>query len=405
MKNTNFNFNEVYDRYGTAGRDAAAELCSMFRRECADWLASLWDGNVGAFYYATSSRVTDGYLPDSESTIQALGLLRLLGMFTDEHDISDKMKRKMGEFAYSLQDPDGYFYHPQWKEMMLKEPKRFSSRRGRDFGQCLGLLQRAGMKPKYPTALDNLAKAREGGEVSESATLPEHLRSREAFIKYLDELDINTNSYPKGHELSSQAAQIKAAGLAEVCVEYMASKQNKENGTWESQVDIHSINGVTKIGTAFTSLGARIPNADIAFRSAISVALVTDRGPAITATYNPFWTMNQMLAGFRSAGLTEDYNTARDMFFEHGTALISATATKLRHFFHEPESAFHYCHNGSSWISQNVPASLGLLEGDVNATSLGIDTVCRVFDMLELPIGKPCDTSDGVRFLEKIGEL
>jgi len=405
MKENKFDFSSTSERYGLAGRETAEELTSMFRAECAGWLATLWDGEIGAFYYATSSKVTDGYLPDSESTQQAIGLLRLLGLFKSEDELPEGMKQKLGEFALKLQDPDGYFYHPQWKEMMLADPRRFSSRRGRDFGQCMWLITRiAGRKPLYPTALDNL-RAQGSGETSAKALIPEHLKSREAFIKYLDELDINTNSYPKGHELSSQAAQIKAAGLAEVCVEYMASKQNKENGTWEDQVDIHSINGVTKIGTAFTSLGARIPNADIAFRSAISVALETSKGPAVTAAYNPFWTMNQMLEGFKSASLTEEYNTAKGMLYENGVELISATAQKLRPYFFEPESAFHYCHGGSSSTSQNAPASLGVLEGDVNATSLGIDTIVRVFNMLDLEIGKPCDKNDGTRFLESIGEI
>lgn len=405
MSRNKFNFECVRERYGSVGEDAARRICTMYRPETADWLASLWDGKVGAFYYATSSRVTDGYLPDSESTIQALGLLELLGLINSRSDLPSGMTKKLGEFAYALQDPNGYFYHPQWKEMMLSDPERFNSRRGRDFGQCLGLIRSAGMEPKYPTALDNLKKAASGAEVSENAMLPDYLRSREAFVAHLDKMNINVGSYAKGHWISSQAAQITAAGLAEVCIEYMASKQNPKNGTWEEQVDINSINGVTKIGTAFTSLGARIPNASVAFKSAISVSLTTSKGAAVTAAYNPLWTMMQMLNGFKSGNMTEEYNEARGLLFDNGAEIISAAEAKLRPYYHEGESAFHYCHNGSSSTSQNAPASLGLYEGDVNATSLGIDTIVRIFNLLELPIGKPCNKNDGEAFFRKINEI
>ena len=399
------NYEKLRERYGDEGVAAAEELTAMYLPETYEWLASLWDGSVGAFYYATSARVNDGFLPDSESTQQAIGLLRLLGLFPDELQLPASMREKLGRFAYSLQDPDGYFYHPQWKEMMLNDPERYNSRRGRDFGQCMWLLNTvSGIKPKYPTALDNLKKAACGMDTG-NATIPEYLRSREAFIKPLDEMDINTSSYPKGHWISSQASQIIAAGLAETCIEYMTEKQNKENGTWESEVNQRSIDGVTKIGTAFCSLGARIPNATVAFRSAVSVALKREPTTAVTNAYNPFWTMEQMLNGFKSGGMDEEYLECKRILLENGVELMRVTAEKLRPYYHAPEAAFHYCTFGSSPTSQRVPTSLGVKEGDVNATSLGIDTIVRIFRLLDADIGKPCGAQDGEAFLRLIGEL
>ena len=377
----------------------------MYNKEMYEWIASLWDGKIGGFYYATSSRVTDGYLPDSESTMQSLGLLKTLGLVEDEPNIPEGMKKKLGEFARKLQDPDGYFYHPQWKELMLSNPERYSSRRGRDLGQCVWLIKTiAGMETIYPTAYENLKKMSKEDSVNDTARIPEHLRSKEAFIKYLDELDINTNSYPKGHRISSQADQIVAAGLKDVCIEYMTSKQNKENGTWEPQVNYASINGVTKMGAAFFSLGAPIPNATIAFRSALKVALSDEDGDGITNVYNPIGVMEQMLKDFKKMGMDKDYEEAKALLFERGIDLMRITARKLRPFYKEHEAAFSYCKAGSCPTSQAVPASLGLPEGDVNATSLSVGTMRRVFDMLELDAGKCCDASDGKRFFEMIGE-
>ena len=405
MKPSNFNLEKTRERYGEEGVKAALELRSMYNREMYEWIASLWDGEIGGFYYATSSRVTDGYLPDSESTTQAIGLLRTTGMIKEYSDLPEGMKKKLGNFAKKLQDPDGYFYHPQWKEMMLANPERYNSRRGRDLGQCTWLVRTiAGMETTYPTAYENIKNMAKEEGTSEKARIPEHLRSKEAFIKYLDELDINTNSYPKGHRISSQADQISAAGLREVCLEYMTSKQNKENGTWEPQVNYASINGVTKMGAAFFALGAPIPNATVAFRSALHVALSDEQGDGITNVFNPIGTMEQMLLDFKKMGMDKDYQEARALLFECGIDLMNITAEKLRPFYKEHEAAFSYCKAGSCPTSQAVPASLGLPEGDVNAMSLSVGTMRRVYDMLELDVGKCFDENDGKKFFEMINE-
>ena len=201
MKPSNINLEKTRERYGEAGVKAALNLRSMYNKEMYEWIASLWEPEIGGFYYATSARVTDGYLPDSESTTQSLGLLKTLGMVKEESSVPEGMKKKLGEFAKKLQDPDGYFYHPQWKELMLSNPERYSSRRGRDLGQCVWLVRRiAGMETTYPTAYENIKGfAKDEGE-NEKARIPEHLRSKEAFIKYLDELDINKNSYPNSNQ-------------------------------------------------------------------------------------------------------------------------------------------------------------------------------------------------------------
>ena len=402
MEQMKLNYEKIRERYGEEGVRAAESLQSMYNKEMYEWIASLWDEKIGGFYYATSSRLTDGYLPDSESTMQSVGLLKTLGMIEDYCELPEKMKRKMGEFAKALQDENGYFYHPQWKAVMMENPERYNSRRGRDLGQCVWLVRTiAGMETTYPTAYENIKQHAEAGETSDN--IPEHLRSKEAFIKYLDELDINTRSYPKGHKISSQADQIVAAGLRDVCVEYMRSKQNKENGTWEDQVNYASINGVTKMGAAFFALGSPIPNATVAFRSALSVALSNEDGDGITNVYNPIGVMEQMLRDFEKMGMTEEYKEAKKMLIDNGVALMRITAEKLRPFYKAHEAAFSYCKAGSCPTSQAVPASLGLPEGDVNATSLSVGTRRRVFDMLELDAGKPCDRADGKKFFKLIG--
>ena len=67
MKASNINLEKVKERYGEAGVEAALRLRSMYNKEMYEWIASLWEPSIGGFYYATSSRVTDGYLPERTS--------------------------------------------------------------------------------------------------------------------------------------------------------------------------------------------------------------------------------------------------------------------------------------------------------------------------------------------------
>ena len=94
------NLEKVYERYGKEGLEAAEELVSLIKPAVVDWLASLWDGKVGAFYYATSSAQNEEFFPDSESTQQAIGLLRLLGLFGSEDELPDTMKKKLGNARF-----------------------------------------------------------------------------------------------------------------------------------------------------------------------------------------------------------------------------------------------------------------------------------------------------------------
>ena len=47
----------------------------------ADWMANLYDPEVGGFYYSNSARDTEGFLPDLESTVQLLRWTEANGAF------------------------------------------------------------------------------------------------------------------------------------------------------------------------------------------------------------------------------------------------------------------------------------------------------------------------------------
>lgn len=395
----NFNYDIIRERFGEDAVSAAKDLNSMYTEAMYEWIASMWDGETGAFYYSTSARDNAEFFPDSESTTQSIGLLYTLGLTSNEiESLPLGMREKVGKFAYRMQDEDGYFYHDVWGKDISP------SRRGRNLGQCTWLVRNVwGKETKYPTAFENLKNNSEGA-CADKEVIPEHLRSEEAFRKYLDELDLNTKSYPKGHYLSSQADQIIAAGFRDICVEYIKSKQNLENGTWEKEINYGSISGVTKVGAALFSFKEPIPNATLAFRSALQVALEDNTCGSITDIFNPIGTMEQMMKDFKKMGMDEDFNAAEKLLTDNAAKFIGITAKKLRPFYRAHEGAFSYCPGCSSSWSQGKVVCLGLDEADVNATSLSVGTRRRVFDILGLSMGKPFDEADGKRFFEMIGE-
>ena len=146
-------FAEVEKNYGTEMADALKYLYRIYDERMYLWIAGLWEPEIGAFYFSNSGRDTEGYLPDIESTIQAMRYMDTAGL-TAAKDVDEAakvlsdMKTKIARYAESLQDEDGYFYHPQWgKDITV-------SRRGRDLGWASGAIKDYGGTFKYPSPLD-----------------------------------------------------------------------------------------------------------------------------------------------------------------------------------------------------------------------------------------------------------
>jgi len=146
---------EAYESVSaTHGRDVRHELELLYDdygEEIYLWLAGLWDARTGGFYYSNSARDNEGFLPDIESTVQALRLTEATGLFPSSRGgwkefLPEEMKKGLLSFATGLQSgKDGFFYHPQWgKNIVL-------SRRGRDHTWCTRILNDYHIPKKYST--------------------------------------------------------------------------------------------------------------------------------------------------------------------------------------------------------------------------------------------------------------
>ena len=402
-------FDEAEAVMGKPAADALRRLYDFYGTEWLDWLASLYDPNTGALYYANSSRDSDEFLPDCESTAQAISMIEYFGGLRycggDHNEAYPKVMRdKCVEFIRSLQsNVDGYFYHPQWGSDIGP------ARRGRDLNQCLAILKKFDAAPPYPTALERLS----GGSDEERRVLPAYLLSREAMLEYLEKLDINHKSHMMGHNISSQNNQIVAAGLAEFVCKYINERQNPDTGLWEDEANYSTLSGVVKVGSALEGLGSYVHYGDKIVDSAMDVIL-SDVAPIwIIYIFNPWGGFGKAIEGAAIAerealarGETPAYSvkSIREKIYARLPELIDKTIEKLA-MFKKPDGSFSYEPHRSQPRTQGVPVSLGEDEGDVNGLACAMHYTLRsiiaVLGIKHIPL---ISTEDFLRFRGKLEE-
>jgi hypothetical protein len=321
------------DDAATGMINALRELYQLYEGDAAAWLADLYDPVTGGFYYSNSARDTEGYLPDLESTYQALALLEGTGMLrayggSVKKAIPEWMQEQIVAFAKSCQDPDnGYFYHPQWSKMLVDS---LPQRRGRDLSNGVNILSKFGKLPTYDTPsgvkgdgiladgtpvfssslLNKLGESSVSAVskvlfVNSDANVTPHLRDKASFEAYLKNLEKDMESarpYYVGNLLESQANQIlardevlKARGedysLCDILADWFGKYQNPRTGTWleSDEINYEGVNGILKISSCYNRIKRPVPNPELCIRAAMTILL--DETPAnhVCDILNPWY--------------------------------------------------------------------------------------------------------------------
>ncbi|MBQ8529116.1 MAG: hypothetical protein IJ459_05195 [Clostridia bacterium] len=371
----------------TIGKSAAEGLeylYSIYNEGMYLWLAGLWEPEIGAFYYSNSARDTEGYLPDIESTAQALNHLVTAGIFAYLGEGSygtlapDYIRYPVLNFALSLQDPDGYFYHPQWGKNIGV------TRRGRDLSWSTQLIKAFGGTPKYTTPIAGTAEAKN--------LLPEHLQSLDKFREYIYALDLKGNSYWVGNYLQAQALQIKAAGqeYVDTLLDWYRSNQNPENGLWTENITYSGTNGLMKICLTYSSCNAPLPYAERAFDSCIEVLTSNGRSGMMTSYYNPWTTLRMIIDNVRAHDSEEKAQKLTAKLCANTAAMAVATADKVVEY-RKADGSYSYSPDRSSHQSQGAPVAVpNTPEGDVNGNCLAstgiIGSICSTLGIPRVPL-------------------
>ena len=407
-----------------AGEDVVAatkEYYSMISDKVVTWMADLYDPETGGFYYSNSGRNTVGYLPDIESTFNILSMLETSGMLdhlgTNYKKLPDWFLKKMAIWVKDMQDPNGYFYHPQWGKALTDTN---SNRRSRDLNYGITIIYAANMKPTYDTSTG--AKGdytlSDGTEVDASgnpivavnhltnklgvstahavskvvptaeASVASHLKTVESFKNYLSTLDIRNNSYSVGSELSNQVSQIKqrdkelGGTLIPVLKKWFLDNYNPANGTWyhKSENDpsysyYGAVNGLMKILNVLNSFGIAHPGPIAASDTVIKAIYCDEDVTSVVSAYNSWVALERILENIEdySDNTTQARDTVseiRERIRNDAPNLIKLTAEKAAVCL-KPDGSSSYTPTASSATSQGMRVAVpGTNEGDTNATML-----------------------------------
>lgn len=234
---------------GRAVSDAVRDLYSIYDGRLADWTANLYDKGWGSFYASPVGKDTEGFVPDLESTHQMFSFIEGSGMLDNfgrscKAGLPDWMMPQIIYYAKSIQDPNGYFYHPHWSKTTADEQ---ISHKSRDLYRCIYILRDYGdSNPVYDTPTDEkgdgvspdeywaslglsicppvytfeynkskqlASKSQDYDGQKRNSDGSDYLRSHTAFIDYVTDSVIPrmmANPYSTGNEIGETAKQIKA---------------------------------------------------------------------------------------------------------------------------------------------------------------------------------------------------
>lgn len=389
-------YSRIKDTVGSEALLELRQLYDIFDESIYIWLAGLWDPEAGAFYYSESARDTNLYRPDVESTIQAIRFINNNGMlWPGEGNYTTRMPSAVRDgvvrFIHSLQDPDGYFYHPQWGKNITV------SRRGRDLSWSKNFLSDAGEEPRYalPT------QASEDGK--KSAYLPEYLQDIEKFKEYLGGMDLSTNSYYIGNVIESTLSQISAAGeeFGAYLIEWLNSQNRADNGLWEPQVNYASVNGLMKISASYPHLRAPLPNAKASLESAIFAIMSDERMKFVCEAYNPWAAVRNIFKANQDSPDKAELDNLRKYLIDNAPSMIRRTREKIQ-VFRKEDGSYSYFKRMSCATSQGAPSSVPRTnEGDVNATTICAGSAIKSMrNALNIPAVPMFTPEDGDLFFE-----
>ena len=403
---------------GTDVVQATKEYYSLFSDQLISWIADLYDPVTGGFYFSNSGRNTVGYLPDIEATFNVLSIIEGTGI-TDHlgggyNNLPDWFLEKMAIWVKDMQDPNGYFYHPQWGKE-LTDTKL--NRRSRDLRYGLSIIKAGGLSPTYDTptgvkgdytlsngdvvgsvvtpshALTGRLGVSKVSSVSKaisvaSTSFASHLKDANSFKKYLNGLDLRNDSYGVGNELSNQVDQIKQRDkelggvLVPIIKDWLYANHNASNGTWnwKSESDpsysyYEAVNGLMKILNLLNQLGISHPSPIVAADTVIK-AIYTEETPyGVVCAYNAWVAIGRIFENLEKNSTSETetkqiVSEIKEELRADAPNLIRLTAQKVALFVKEDGSS-SYTAEASSATSQGMRVAVpGTNEGDTNATVL-----------------------------------
>ncbi len=453
---------QVREIVGDETTNALLTMTNLYDYRLYEWIANLYDPCIcvckglgeeecqntkycraqgGGFYFANSARDTVGFLPDVETTRQALDFLDLSGMTWmyggnyEDGALPVEMLRAIGRYTQALQCPDGYFRHPQWSHLEDKD-----MRLNRDLGWSTTLLNAAVLPFVYDTphghsgagipswmqdtSLTSSLSASPVTAVSKVIAVANHpavLESVETFKAFVESEigdEIRTSSYGNGSRLATYSGQIVARDkeigtpdnptpIMSYLIDWLNSHMNPDRGTWvwddanggnsKQMGKFAETNGVMKISGLYGAARVSWPNGIKAMQICAEV-LVNDEYPTGSVDiYNAWISLKSIYNCMTNYG-TETERAEAEAFMQsfrmNATEAVNVSRDKMA-YFKRPDGSFSYPpalnsagkFQGGSGISMGMPTQVaGLDEGDVNGALIAsADTWGYICESLGIP--------------------
>jgi len=383
------------------------------------WWAGLYDPDRGGFYYANSARDNDGFLPDMESTLQIVQRLRGFDSGNDlARYLGPDITAKMIKFYQDMQDPDdGYFYHPQWtKAQSRQNVMRYT----RDQDWAIAVLSWLHSEPLYPTALDRakgsagvydatvvrlasqsgLTRSAGGSTVTVKPRVGLDWQPNETSVKqYVNSLLDTTSCEHWGNQLDTQISSFEAAGVLDYVLDVLDERVNPDFGLWVTDYNESSKRYTNLAGNSETPYGIctntykimKVYNAGNRLfkystkmvENTIKAINLRDPGARVTYIFNPWATLAGIHTNLKNYGTARMRNQYTDLISENFLEMIDSLKSTLGAYRCE-DGSYGFLQSGSSPTIYSTPVSLGLKEGDVNATNLVVSFAQHICNTIGL---------------------
>jgi len=397
-----------FEKYGPEIVKAVKYMDSKISTDVVNYYASLFDPETGLFYSSTSGKYSYGYHPNIECTSQIYHAIQTGGNVTIYDELTPEQRETLYQTVSQMQDPDdGYFYHPDAPKGVAN-----ASRKGRDLSWAtkyiLGRYTRR--EPLYMTPDERIeAEKAQSGEVKaqaeEGTSIPEYMKDKETFLKYLEELWPTKTPYGHGDGMGSMNTPAKAAGLYDVLCDFIISKQDPETGLWGSvpgEINYSSTSGAMKLAGYFSGKGIEYKNWQAAMRGCIQVLLDESYAQYIVYIWNPISCIDQIKANLIKVHgkLPQEY---WDILLPAIPDIIYNSFRKFE-AFSKPDGGYSYSPEyGSSGII-GMTIGQGSYESDIDGTGKVKGFRGDIYDVLQVAQTPVFDSASVDSFFKQLRE-
>lgn len=406
--------------------DAFKTFYTMYTDDLVKWYANLYDPYIGGYYWTTSGKENEGYLPDIESSRMAMGFIDGSGLSAHaggnwRNVIPEEMKKKFVRLAKRMQAPNGFFYNliKKQEEIDAHIPKR-----GRDLGVCTGFLAELGASPTYdtpngykgdgldadgnPVALPSAAAPSLSEEKTPAPKVnyAPYLENRETFINYLNaRIDIKGRSYHAGNELNATYKQIKYRdemlkaenadySLCDTLIEWLNERIEPNTGYWTKDISFVGSNGFFKVITIYNVWGYPYPELEKVTDSVIAGILGDE--PTVRNSCEVYNLWDALASCKKNVKFQPE--SIKDKVLDNINRKLKANAPeailntfKKQSGYQKADGSFaHRVDGGLETHQGDMPIGLGLDEGDVDAVSRGtygtLNAIFEAFEYTRVPI-------------------